>query len=98
MTVDIKENFQGSLLGTFVGDALGMPVEGWSPDTIAKHYGPVREMLEDRLGKGTYTDDTQMMIAVTESLVRCEGFDRLHGSFLSGNQAGGFGNLSRVPA
>jgi len=55
----------GALLGTFVGDALGMPFEGLSPDAI-----PVRlEMEEARLGRGTYTDDTQMMIALAESLI-----------------------------
>ncbi|MFQ5866107.1 MAG: ADP-ribosylglycohydrolase family protein, partial [bacterium] len=73
--VDLQQKFQGALLGTFVGDALGMPVEGWSPKAIAKRYGQVRDMLDARLGKGTYTDDTQMMIAVTESLVGCHGFD-----------------------
>jgi poly(ADP-ribose) glycohydrolase ARH3 len=31
-------------------------------------------MLSARLGKGTYTDDTEMMIAIAESLVECRGF------------------------
>lgn len=75
MQIDLQEKFKGALLGTFVGDALGMPVEGWPPQTIARKYGQVRKMLEARLGKGTYTDDTQMMIAVAESLVTCHGFD-----------------------
>lgn len=55
----------GALLGTFVGDALGMPFEGVPPGAI-----PVRlEMVEARLGRGTYTDDTEMMIVLAESLI-----------------------------
>jgi poly(ADP-ribose) glycohydrolase ARH3 len=61
----------GALLGTFVGDALGMPFEGVAADQI-----PERLELEDaRLGRGTYTDDTQMMIALAESLLRCGAID-----------------------
>jgi poly(ADP-ribose) glycohydrolase ARH3 len=55
----------GALLGTFVGDALGMPFEGLPPAAIPD---PV-EMREARLGRGTYTDDTEMMIALAESLL-----------------------------
>jgi poly(ADP-ribose) glycohydrolase ARH3 len=56
----------GALLGTFVGDALGMPFEGLGHDEI-----PISvEMVEARLGRGTYTDDTQMMIALAESLIK----------------------------
>jgi poly(ADP-ribose) glycohydrolase ARH3 len=55
----------GALLGTFVGDALGMPFEGVPPDAI-----PLRlDMVEARLGRGTYTDDTEMMIVLAESLI-----------------------------
>ena len=59
----------GALIGTFVGDALGMPVEGWSWERIRQTYGEVREMLPARLGAGTYTDDTLLMIALAESLL-----------------------------
>ncbi len=56
---------RGALLGTFVGDALGMPYEGSSPERVPDHV----EMAEARLGQGTYTDDTEMMIALAESLL-----------------------------
>ncbi len=72
---ELADRFSGALLGTHVGDALGMPVEGYSPHYIRSSFGEVREMLEARLGAGTYTDDTEMMIAVAESLVRKRGFD-----------------------
>ena len=56
---------RGALLGTFVGDALGMPYEGSSPERVPEHV----EMAEARLGQGTYTDDTEMTIALAESLL-----------------------------
>jgi poly(ADP-ribose) glycohydrolase ARH3 len=65
---------RGALLGTFVGDALGMPFEGEPPAAI-----PARlEMVEARLGRGTYTDDTQMAIALAESLLACGGVEDEH--------------------
>lgn len=75
MRVLSLDKFKGALLGTFVGDALGMPVEGWSATAIAQYCGEPREMLPARLGKGTYTDDTEMMIGVAESFIRCQGFN-----------------------
>lgn len=95
----MQSKFTGSLLGTFAGDILGMPVENWSAEKIAGRFGVLDEpqdaalwlqaygltygLLKDpghglgnaRLKRGTYTDDTQMMIAVAESLVACKGFD-----------------------
>ena len=73
--MDMLDKIQGTVLGTAVGDALGMPVEGWKATDIAQRYGEIREMLPARLGRGTYTDDTQMMIALADSLVRCQSVD-----------------------
>ncbi|MBX5442702.1 MAG: ADP-ribosylglycohydrolase family protein [Solirubrobacteraceae bacterium] len=56
---------RGALLGTFAGDALGMPYEGAPPAAVPERL----EMLDARLGRGTYTDDTQMTIALAESLL-----------------------------
>lgn len=70
-----RDRVIGAFLGTFVGDALGMPFEGWTAEEISAHYGEVREMLPARLGAGTYTDDTEMMIGLAESLLRCRGID-----------------------
>jgi ADP-ribosylglycohydrolase len=72
---DLRSKFRGALLGTFVGDALGMPFEGASPWHILSHWPESRPMLSARLGTGTYTDDTQMMIGVAESLAARGGFD-----------------------
>jgi poly(ADP-ribose) glycohydrolase ARH3 len=61
----VLERAHGALLGTFVGDALGMPFEGMEHSEIPAKV----EMIAARRGLGTYTDDTQMMIALAESLV-----------------------------
>jgi poly(ADP-ribose) glycohydrolase ARH3 len=62
---------RGALLGTFVGDALGMPFEGAAPAAIPERL----TMLDARLGCGTYTDDTEMAIALSESLLEHGGID-----------------------
>lgn len=62
---EIVDRAAGALLGTFVGDALGMPFEGLPHTAIPENV----EMIEARRGRGTYTDDTQMMIALAESLI-----------------------------
>lgn len=71
----LEDKFIGALVGTFVGDALGMAVEGYTIEEIEKKYGQLDYMLEARLGAGTYTDDTEMMIGIAESLVSASGFD-----------------------
>jgi poly(ADP-ribose) glycohydrolase ARH3 len=62
---------RGALLGTFVGDALGMPFEGAAPTAIPERL----TMLDARLGRGTYTDDTEMAIALAESLLERGSID-----------------------
>ena len=69
-----EERARGALLGTFVGDALGMPFEGVPHDEIPAQV----EMVAARRGRGTYTDDTQMMIALAESLIECGRVEEEH--------------------
>ena len=47
----LKDKFIGALMGTFVGDALGMAVEGWTAMDIEDNYGELREMQPARLDK-----------------------------------------------
>ncbi len=67
------QSFRGALLGTMVGDALGMPVEGMPGSVIRARFDVVTEMLPARLGRGTYTDDTEMMIGLAEALLDTPG-------------------------
>lgn len=62
------------MLGTAVGDALGMPLEGMPHELIENSFGTVTQMIDGRLPAGHYTDDTQLMIGVAESLVENRGF------------------------
>ncbi len=75
----------GAALGTMAGDALGMPVEGWSPEKIGRVHGRLDRMIEGRLPAGSYTDDSQMMIAILETLARRGELDPgyLAGRFLA---------------
>lgn len=64
------DRFTGSALGAFVGDAMGREVEGWSWEMIRTEYGILQEV-----GEGVYTDDTEMMIGIMESLREDPRFD-----------------------
>ena len=73
MVVDwnaLGDRFRGSAMGTFVGDALGRVVEGWPAHAIRRSFGILEEMVD-----GIYTDDTEMMMGIMESLCEVEGFD-----------------------
>lgn len=77
-----RDHFRGALLGTFLGDALGMPLEGTGQ--LRYGHGEVRDLLHARLGRGTYTDDTQLMIGLAEALLDTPGrlsLDRLAARF-----------------
>ncbi len=68
----LLDRFVGSALGTFVGDALGEPVEGWPHAAIYSRFGLLDKMVRE---EGRYTDDTQMMIGILEALLESKGFD-----------------------
>jgi len=61
----LLDRFLGSTLGAFVGDALGEPVEGWPHRAIYSRFGLLDHFVHDA---GCYTDDTQMMIGILETL------------------------------
>lgn len=59
----------GSLLGTAVGDALGLPYENLSPRRARKLFGePVRHRL--LFGRGMVSDDTEHACLAAQALVR----------------------------
>jgi len=69
------EHFAGSALGAFIGDAMGMPVEGWPPSAIQREFGRLADLVPGRFQAGCYTDDTEMMISLLETLVEAGRFD-----------------------
>lgn len=66
------DRYRGTLLGLAAGDALGGPVEFLSRDDIAsQHPTGLRDFVGGgwlRLAPGEITDDTQMTLAIAESL------------------------------
>jgi poly(ADP-ribose) glycohydrolase ARH3 len=70
------DRFRGCLLGLAVGDAIGAPFEGLSGETIARSFGPVGKLIANLDADIiTYTDDTQMAIAVAECLLQNDRID-----------------------
>lgn len=66
------DRLRGVAVGAAVGDALGMPLE----------FGPaipvdelVWEMTGGRMAAGSFTDDTEMALALAESLLRANPLD-----------------------
>lgn len=67
-----EDRFLGALMGTAVGDALGMPVEGLSHTNVRTYYKGIKQYEPDRhrrdLTAGQWTDDTQFTFALAEAL------------------------------
>lgn len=71
----LEDKFIGSAIGTFVGDTLGMPVEGWGRAAIEARFGLLTTLEDGRFPRGYYTDDTEMMIGILEVLAENGDFD-----------------------
>lgn len=71
MTVT-SDRIVGTLMGTAVGDALGMPIEGLSHQNVRTYYKGIKEYRDDDqrgdLEAGQWTDDTQMTFALVRAL------------------------------
>jgi poly(ADP-ribose) glycohydrolase ARH3 len=66
------ERFAGCLLGLAVGDALGAPYEGLTHADIFFQFGSPDSLVKNPSGDTLfYTDDTEMMIGVAETLAEC---------------------------
>ena len=73
MSDKLKDKFTGTILASAIGDALGMPFEGATREKILSNMdGLVKEFLKSKkrnLEAGQFTDDTQMMLCIVESIV-----------------------------
>jgi len=68
LTHPSRQRFAGLLLGTAVGDALGLPAEGLSRDRIERKWpGPWRHRF--LFGRGMSSDDTEHTLFVAQSLL-----------------------------
>lgn len=82
MNISIEDKIRGCLWGIVVGDALGAPVEGYSPEKIIELHTRVTEYKQplghkwfDDQPLGFWTDDTQLSFAVIKALLEAEDFD-----------------------
>jgi ADP-ribosylglycohydrolase len=79
----LRDRCAGAIVGFAVGDALGMPAEFLSREQIRRYYGmPISDFLQahpghanDFLPQGSYTDNTQTMLATAECLIECRKMD-----------------------
>jgi poly(ADP-ribose) glycohydrolase ARH3 len=71
--MDLMEKFKGCLLGVAVGDAVGRPFEGFQPVDPEQ----VAEMAEETATL-MYTDDTEMTLNLTKSLLETGGVNVEH--------------------
>jgi len=69
---DLEERLSGCLLGTALGDALGLPCEGMSAPAIARRFGRV-ERFHLLLGTGFVSDDAEQSALMAQSLLRGPG-------------------------
>jgi poly(ADP-ribose) glycohydrolase ARH3 len=68
----LADRFAGCLLGLAVGDAVGAPYEGLTHADIFFQFGTSDKLVKNPSGDTLfYTDDTEMMIGVAETLVDC---------------------------
>ncbi len=67
-----EDTIAGILLGTALGDALGLPCEGLDAATIRKHYAPIRE-FRFLSNIGFVSDDTEQSALVAQSILRGDG-------------------------
>ena len=77
-------NLQTILIGTAVGDALGVPVEFQQREMLkANHVTDMREYGTHKQAKGTWSDDTSLMLCLAESMVEGLDINKLSQKFIA---------------
>lgn len=75
---ELYDRALGAYLGFAIGDALGATVEFMTPDEIHHSYGMHRDMIGGgwlKLKPGQVTDDTQMSLALGQSIIDSGGWN-----------------------
>ena len=72
MPAPFHDRLVATLLGSALGDALGMPVEGLSHQNVRTYYKGIKDLTADDkrgdLGRGQWTADTQRARALARAL------------------------------
>ncbi len=77
----LRSKYTGCMLGAAIGDAIGKQNEGLGRKDILENgyvtdYGKARAGSPgEKLRAGQYTDDTEQMIVLAQSLIECNGFN-----------------------
>lgn len=66
----LRDKFKGAILGCLLGDAFGSDFEGMNPDRVMFYIGNLSKRMIRR-----YTDDTDMTLALAESLIQSKRID-----------------------
>src|SRR4030042_4255387 len=66
----LRDKFKGAILGCFLGDAFGSGFEGMHPDRAVFHLSNLSKRFSRQ-----YTDDTDMTLALAESIIQCGQVD-----------------------
>ena len=68
-----QDRFQAAFLGLAIGDALGFPLRGIPPASLTR----LTHLADDfaprprgKFAKGQFSDDTQLLLAASESVIR----------------------------
>ncbi len=81
---ELKDRTLGCVLGVFIGDCRGLPVECMSPSMILGRFGYVDTFVTNQFHpfkgvakhpKGTKSDDSQLTLALMDSLARQCGYN-----------------------
>lgn len=83
MTDEFEDRFKGVLFGQAVGDALGLGTEFMSrtqvrdkyPDGLRAYEQIIRDAHRKRWKRGDWTDDTEQMTLIVDSLLENRGID-----------------------
>jgi ADP-ribosylglycohydrolase len=74
-----QDRFLGALMGMAIGDALGMPVAGWSAERIRERYGAIDSYFPKvypdgrEIKAGEFTDESEFALCIVESFTVNDG-------------------------
>ncbi len=72
----LEDKFIGTLLGTAIGDTLGIPFEGKIREQIVRYFDDFDEFIDKNHNIfRTYSDDTQLTIHTAKAIIRAGGIE-----------------------
>lgn len=78
LLAELQDRFRAAVLGFAVGDALGFPYRGLPPKVRSRLRDITDEFASrprSQFAKGQFSDDTQVMLAIAESVAREKKID-----------------------